>query len=183
MKKKLMYAMIAVNLTMAINVFAVLQDKNLLPGSAEFKNDDVHIIVNVQSSVYTYKVTNPGDSPIVKFEINQHAAYNFITPKGWEKEEASDIFRAWTDDPKNAIEGKKAAEFSMRVSSSGAVLGLGTVKVYFQSGKISTLGNLWVPASEPKSYIILVAVLILAVMLFHTAIIVYKNRRGGKLTV
>ncbi len=183
MQKKLMYAIIAVNLAMVVNVFAVLQNKNLLPGSAEFKNDDVHIIVNIQSSVYTYKVTNPGNSPIVKFEINQHAAYNFLTPKGWEKEEASDIFRAWTDDPENAIEGKKAAEFSMRVGSSGAVLGLGTAKVYFKSGKISTFDSLWVPAPEPKSHIILVAVLILAVMLLHTAIIVYKKRRGGKLTV
>lgn len=38
-----------------------------IPGQAEFKADSVLICVDIHSSIYNYKLTNLGTSPIVGF--------------------------------------------------------------------------------------------------------------------
>lgn len=165
-------------LTYLIIVLAVM-----LPGEAEFKNDQVNVHVNIRANIYTYKVTNLSTSPIVRFEVDEHACYNFMVPEGWEKEISSGLFRAWTTNPQAAIRSNKTAEFSQRVSSTGAVLGRAPAKVQFQSGKTLMVPEVWVPVSEPASYIALVTGLVLSIVLLHTAILLYRDRRGSKATV
>jgi len=147
------------------------------PNQAEFKTDQVSIKVDIQSNIFKYEVTNLGASPIVGFEAQHHASYNFIVPDGWHKEDSSDLFKAWTDDLELAIGPGKTAEFSMRVSSRGAVLGRAPAKVRFQSGQTATVPNVWSPSPEPRSYIFLIAGLTLFIILLHTAALVRKNRR------
>ena len=161
-------------------IYMIVALAGMVPGQAEFKTDDVHICVNIQSSIYTYKVTNLATSPIVRFEVKQHAAYNFIVPNGWQKEISAGVFRAWANDPQAAIQSKKTAEFSLRVSSKGAVLGREPAKVGFQSGKTIAVSGVWVPVPEPRSYIALVAAAILIILLVHTAVLVSRDRREGK---
>ena len=149
----------------------------LVPNQAEFKTEQVGIMVDIQSNIFRYDVTNLASSPIVYFEANQHAAYNFQAPDGWHKEHSSDRFCAWTDDPQLAIGPNKTGQFSMRVSSRGAVLNQAPAKVRFQSGQTVTVPNVWSPSKEPRSYVFLIAGLFLFIVLLHTIVLVRKDRR------
>jgi hypothetical protein len=148
----------------------------LAPNQAEFKTEQVAILVDIQSNIFQYNITNLASSPVVYFEVNHHAAYNFEVPEGWHKEHSSDIFKAWTDDPQSAIGPDKTAEFSMRVSSRGAVLTRAPVKIQFLSGQTSIVPAVWCPAPEPKSYVFLIAGLFLFIILLHTIVLVRKDR-------
>ena len=152
----------------------------LASNQAEFKTDHVRISVDIHSNIYTYRVTNLGTNPIVHFEVRQHAAYDFIAPEGWQKEVSSSVFRAWTSNPETAIHSRETARFSLRVSSKGAVLGRTLAKVRLQSGETVTLSGVWTPVPEPCSYIALVAGLVLVVLLLHTGVLAYRDRRARK---
>jgi hypothetical protein len=150
---------------------------NLAPGQAEFQTEEVIIRVNINSSIYTYKVTNLGMSPIVSFSILQHASYNFNAPDGWEKQVLAGQFRAWTNNSQMAIQPKETAEFSMRVSSKGAVLGKAPAIIQFQSGQTATVPGVWVPTHEPRSYIVLIAFVVLLIIILHTSVLARRNRQ------
>ena len=144
---------------------------------ADFKNDRVSIHVKIASNVYTYRVTNLSTEPIVSFEVEQHAAYNFKIPDGWQKNESPDIFRAWTENPEIGIALNDTATFSLRVSSEGAVLGFGHASVGFRSGQTSELAKVWTPVKEPLSYIMLVAGVFLVIIVVQSAIVIRKRRQ------
>lgn len=164
-------------------VIALTGITGAVPGQAEFKTKEVAICVNLQANIYTYKVTNLSISAIKSFEVSQHVAYNFTAPNGWQIETSQGIFRAWTNDTKTAIATGKTAEFSLRVSSKGAVLGGKKAKVEFQSGKTITVPGVWSPVQEPKSYIFWLTGLILLLLLLHTAIVTGKDFRRKKLSI
>jgi len=145
------------------------------PGQAVFKSQDAIITVNIASSIYTYKVTNLNTDRITSFEIGQHASYNFIAPEGWEKKMHENIIHAYATKPSYAIEPNKTAEFSLRISSRGAVLGTAPAKLIFESGKTIIIPGVWAPVAEPKSYIVLVAGIIIAIILIHTFIVTRKR--------
>lgn len=149
-----------------------------VPGQAVFKTDHVHVCVNIQSSVYTYKLTNLTSSPIVGFEVKQHAGHGFKVPKDWQQEISQANFKAWTSIPRTGIHKNSTAEFSFNVSTKGAVLGRSPVKVLFKSGESVTLFDVWASSKEPPNYIALVAGLILVILLLHSVIVARKNRRG-----
>jgi len=149
----------------------------LAPNQAEFKTEQVNILVDIQSNIFQYNVTNLASSPIVYFEVYHHAAYNFEAPEGWHKEHSSKLFKAWTDDPHSAISQNKTGQFSMRVSSRGAVLTKAPVKIQFLSGQTAIVPDVWSPAPESKSYVFLIAGLFLLISLLHTSIIIHKDHR------
>jgi len=142
---------------------------------ADFKNDCVSIHVEIASNVYTYRVTNLGTEPIVSFEVEQHASYNFKAPDGWQKNKSPSLFRAWTENSAIGIAPNDTATFSLRVSSEGAVLGSGRVSVGFRSGQTSELAKVWTPVKEPLSYIMLVAGVFLAIIVMQSAIVIRKR--------
>jgi len=150
------------------------------PGQATFKSPAAIVSVNISSSIYTYKVTNLDTDRIAGFEIEHHAAYNFKVPNGWEKETSLNSFKAYAAKPLYTIESKKIAEFSLRVSSRGAILGKSPVKITFESGKTITIPAVWAPVREPKSYIVLVAGMILAIIVIHTLITTRKRRQQNQ---
>ena len=148
-----------------------------------FQTEEVSIDVDINSNIYTYDVTNLSTDKIVGFEVGYHAAYNFKVPAGWHEQIGGGIFKAWTDDTSAGIAQNETAQFSDRVSSQGAVLGSSAVKVHFQSGKTVIVPDVWVSIAEPKSYIALISVLLLSVVLLHSAMIFRKNRRNNKQTI
>ena len=150
------------------------------PGQAIFKSPEAIVSVNITSSIYTYKVTNLDTDRVAGFEIEQHAAYNFKAPEGWEKETSLNTFKAYATKPLYTIESKKIAEFSLRVSSRGAILGKRPVKITFESGKTITIPDVWAPVAEPKSYIVLVAGAILAIIVIQTLIATRKRRQQNQ---
>ncbi len=144
-----------------------------------FQTEEVSIDVDISSNIYTYEVTNLSTDKIVGFEVGYHAAYNFKVPRGWHEKIGGGIFKAWTDEASAGISQNETAQFSDRVSSQGAVLGSSAVQVHFQSGKTVIVPDVWVSTAEPKSYIALIAVLLLLVVLLHSAMIFRKNRRDN----
>ncbi|MFC1676766.1 hypothetical protein ACFL3G_06855 [Planctomycetota bacterium] len=152
----------------------------IAPGQAEFEANDVNISVNIRSNVYTYKLTNHNSSPVVSFETAQHVSYNFMVPDGWQMDISPKTFHAWTNDPLKGIKPNRTKEFSLRVSSSGAVLGLAPAKLKLRSGETIILPNIWVPVPEPRAYITLVAGVILFIVLLHSCLIIRKKRRLKK---
>lgn len=156
------------------------QKADLPADHAEFGNEHVSITVGIQSNIYTYKVKNLGSSAIVAFEAGQHAAYNFETPEDWQINSSGETFRAWTETAAKGIAPGQTGEFSMRVSSKGAILGSAAARVKFQSGQIGEVADVWSPAAEPRSYIALVAGGMLLIILAHSAIIVARDRRAQK---
>jgi len=159
-------------------------DEASLPANeARFSNDDAEITVSIQANVYTYKVSNLGSSPIVAFEVAQYAAYNFQAPDGWQMDTSGRLFRAWIETPTTGIAPGETAQFSMRVSSKGAILGHAPAKLKPQSGRMIELADVWCPIPEPRSYIALVAGVILLIALLHGAIIITRSRRARKLSL
>ena len=143
-----------------------------------FQAEQVSIDVDISSNIYTYEVTNLSTDKIVGFEVGYHAAYNFKVPAGWHEEIGGGIFKAWTDEASAGIAQNKTAQFSDRVSSHGAVLGSSAVKVHFQSGKTVIVPDVWAPVHEPRSYIFLVATVIICIMCLHTAVIIYRKKQN-----
>ncbi len=163
-----------------ILIAAVACQATDIPGQATFKSRQAIVSVDIHSSIYRYKVMNLDTDRIVGFEIAQHAAYNFIAPDGWEKETPPGIFKAYTKEPRHGIEANKTAEFSLRVSSRGAILGSKPAKITFESGKTIIIPQVWAPVPEPKSYIILVAGMILAIIVMHTIITTKKRTQQNQ---
>lgn len=147
---------------------------------AEFKTDQVHIIVSVQSSIYTYKVSNRGPAAIVEFKVETPAAFAIIPPEWWEKELSEDALRAYTNDPEAAIEPNETAEFALLAIGRGSVLGRAPIKLRFQPDRMHIVAGVWAPVLEPKSYTALVTGLLLFIVLAHTVIIVRRDKRRRK---
>jgi hypothetical protein len=81
-----------------------------------------------------------------------------------------------TETSSMAIYSGKSKDFSLRVSSRGAVLGLAPIKIKFHSGETITIPDIWAPSPEPISYIYLIIGMLFLILIAHTAIIVYRNR-------
>ena len=88
------------------------------------------------------------------------------------------MFETWTEDRQNGIMPNLSGEFSMRVSSKGAALGGGPAIVKFYSGRSITVEDVWTPLPEPKQYRIIIAIMILVIISFHTLVTVIKNKRS-----
>ena len=144
------------------------------------KTDLARLDVTVASGNYTYELTNLSDSPIVDFQIPQHAAHLFTAPQGWRIESSPTVFKATATEPFAAIEPDESATFTFRVSSKGAVLGRIDAVVKFQSGQETIISEVPAPTPEPKNYIMLVGGAVLAVMLIQTLILIRRRRRAGK---
>lgn len=153
--------------------------EKLSANEAEFRNECVCITVNIQANIYTYRVTNLSESAIVGFRVPQHAAYNFRAPEGWEMDISPKLFSAWTEIPARGISSGRSSDFSMRVSSRGAVLGHEAVKLKLQSGGEIILPDVWSPVAEPRSHIVLIAGVILFIVLLQSTIIILRDRRAS----
>ncbi|MHC4115467.1 MAG: hypothetical protein ACYSSL_09155, partial [Planctomycetota bacterium] len=156
-------------------IYLIIIAAGMLPGQAEFNAQQLNIQVSITSNVYIYRVTNLNTSPIISFEIKQHAAYNFKAPDNWQIETPPGMLHAWTVEPEAAILPGTTAEFSYRISSSGASLGQAEAIVKFQSGETASVSDVWTAVSEPRSHIALVGVLILFILLIHTAIVFFRS--------
>jgi len=159
------------------------EEAHLPPNQAEFRDEHVCIAVDIESNIYTYKVSNLSSSPIVGFTVTQHAAYNFQAPDGWQMDTSGKLFQAWTEIPTTGIAPGKTSQFSLRVSSKGAVLGRAPAKLELQSGRTIELANVWSPVPEPRSHIALVAGIMFLIVLLHSSIIILRNRRVRKSSV
>ena len=146
-------------------------------GQMEVQKDGVRLRVEVFASVYTYQITNLATGNITHLEIPYHHSYYFQVPDGWESNTEGGIFRAWTKDPRQGIKPGQTAEFSLRVSSAGAVLGLTSATVGFDSGAKVTLTDVWAPVPEPRWTILLVVLGIVAIVLVHTVLLSRRDRR------
>ncbi|MBN2271425.1 MAG: hypothetical protein JXN61_12475 [Sedimentisphaerales bacterium] len=165
---------------MGLGFAAEAQEADLPANHSEFSNDHVNITVSIQSNIYTYHVKNSASSGIVAFEVAQHAAYNFEAPENWQIDSSGETFRAWTEIAANGIAPGQTGQFSMRVSSRGAVLGRAAARVNLESGQTAEVADVWAPAAEPKSYVALVAGGLLLIVLAHAAFIIAKDRRARR---
>jgi len=156
---------------------SILSSRDRMPGNARFGNDKVSISVTIHSNIYKYEVTNHDSEPIVGFEIYQHAAYNFMAPDAWEVESTRAMFHAWTDKKWVSIDPNQTKEFSLRVSSTGAILGISPVKIWFQSGKVVLLDGVWAPVKEPRSYVYFVASIVFVLATGHSIFVIHKKRK------
>ena len=180
MKQRLVITMLALCAIWSLAFGGGREGASAPANQAEFKNGQASITVGIQSNIYTYKVKNLSSSPIVSFETAQHAAYNFETPEDWQIDSSGETFRAWTEIPTKGIAPGQTGEFSMRVSSKGAILGRAAARVNFESGQIAEVADVWSPGAESRSYIALVAGGILLIVLAHSAIIIARDRRAQK---
>ena len=137
-------------------------------------------MVTIQANVYKYTIGNTGDSPIIEFQVVQHATYNHSAPEGWKIDTTADTFRAWTETGSMGIHPGQEAEFTMRVSSSGAVLGRGPAMFRLQSGRTVQLTDVWCSAPEPRSHIAIVAGTLIAIVLLHSIVMILRYRRIGR---
>jgi len=103
------------------------------------ERDGVRIDAAVHAQIYEWTITNVDAPPIMSVEIEQNNSYNPLGPAGWTTEIFEDgAYRAWTTDPRRAIRKGKAETFSVRVGSAGAVLGVVSATIGFES---STFAN------------------------------------------
>lgn len=180
MKQRIAVAILTVYGISGISMGAGADAASLPANQTESSNEYAKITVDIQSNIYKYTVSNLSSSSIVGFEVAQHAAYNFQVPDGWQTDTSGKFFKAWTDTPEAGIGPDETGDFSMRVSSKGAVLGRSPATVKLESGRMIELEDVWRPVPEPKSYIALVAGVIFLIALLHSAIIIKRTRRTNK---
>ena len=147
-------------------------------GPADVEKDGVRIHVDVHASDYTFTVWNVGAEPIMSFEIPQSNAYLFRAPDGWSMESDLVKFRAWTDDRRQAIRRRNPGTFSMRVSTKGAVLGEVDAEVGLKSGETVVLPKVWGVVPEPRSTVLLVSAVVGVLIVFHTLVLTWLERRA-----
>jgi len=152
------------------------------PNEAEYQVDTVRLVVHIQANIYTYRVTNHGDSPIVGFEIPQHAIYSLKAPPDWETSDAAGTYSAWTTDPLKGIAPENCGIFSFSVSSKGATLGEASAIVRFGDGREVSIAKVWAPAAESRRYYFLIVGVLLIIFLLHYIILKHRNRRNAPST-
>ena len=148
-----------------------------LLGQFVIDKEGVRIQVDVRANVYTYKVTNLIAPPIVHFEVQQCNSYLFQAPEGWEFDKDTQVFSARTVDENSAIHPGETGQFSLRVGRKGAILGLVQAKLEFDSvAEIATM-KVWGPIREPRGVVFLVVGVTIAIILVHTLLLRYRDRR------
>ena len=150
-----------------VPLITVLVLANPEPGTAQFEADGVRIDVNISAHVYEWNVTNLTAYPITRVEVGQHQMYNHILPDGWHLEDADDRFRAWTDQPDQAIAPQQSRTFSARVSSAGAVLGMVSAVFHFEGAEAPVTVQVWGAVPEPIAKIVMIPVIIVLVAILH----------------
>jgi hypothetical protein len=145
-------------------------------GAFEAEQGGIRIRADVQSSIYTWQVTNVSAPPITRFEIGQHHGYFFVGPKGWEVDADDHTFRAWTRDRLRALYPGRTGTFSLRMTSGGAVLGPVRAELGFGSAEPVVFEGVWGTAAEPRRVVSLVALVLLAAMVGHTMLLARRDR-------
>lgn len=159
-------------------VYAIIAMLVATPGQATFEADGLQVAVTVTNCLYSYRVKNLALEPITVFEVQQHAGYSFKAPEGWETDDRDNRFKAWTEELKNGIAPNQTGEFSYTVSTQGSVLGSGSMTVEYGSGKAQTIADVRASKPEPRSYVLLVTVLTLGIVVFHSVLGRLRGRRG-----
>jgi hypothetical protein len=150
------------------------------PGSLVVEEGCVRVRVQVAASLYTYELTNVGDDPITRFEVPYHNGYAFTVPDGWKSETDEITFRAWATGERYAIHPGHTGEFSFRVTSKGsAVLGHVDVRAESASGESTALRNVWGAVATPRSYVLHVAGVALAIFVVHALLLIRSDRRAA----
>jgi len=145
-------------------------------GAFEAEKGGVRIRADVQSSIYTWQVTNVSAPPVTRFEIGQHHGYYFVGPEGWQVDADDRIFRAWTSDRLRALYPSRTGTFSLRMSSGGAVLGPVRAELGFASTEPLVFDGVWGTAPEPGRVVFLVALILLVLMLAHVLLLARRDR-------
>lgn len=151
------------------------------PNETVFNTVDASIKVSVSSNIFAYEVTNLSNTPITNVEFQGYAAYNPIVPEGWEKELENGVFRSWVEDSSLGILPQRKEEFSLRVSSRGAVLDKLPAKIKFKSGETVVIADVWSPVPEPTSYVLFITGVIAALFLIHS-LLVSRDQKKAKVT-
>ncbi len=155
---------------------AVTLVAGLAPSAMEVEHDGVRVRVDVHSQIYRWEVTNLSRESIIGFEVGQHHGYNFLAPEGWVAEFDRTSFRATTDVGYRALYRDSTREFSQRVSSSGAVLGLVNVTLQTVQGETLVIPGVWGPVPEPWSTVAVVPVVLVLIAIVQTRIGLRRDR-------
>jgi hypothetical protein len=134
------------------------------------------VAASVDSSVYRWVVQNKGPEVLARFELRQENCYNQTAPDGWEWSYKDGFFSAWAGQPESGVQPGGTAEFTARVSSAGAVLGIRPLTLGLRSGESIVVGQSWAPVAKPGSMVALVVVAIAAISVLH----VWHSGRPGR---
>ena len=144
----------------------------------EIERDGVRIETTVSGTVYTWRITNLDAPPITGFVLEARSSFDHRAPERWVVESEGSQVRAWTNDPRLAIEPGESGSIGLSVSSVGAVLGTTTVTLEtVGEGETITVPGVWTPVAKPKSVIRLVAATMVGLALLHALLITIRRQR------
>lgn len=147
-------------------------------GVAGWEKDGVQVRVHVESSLYTYTLTNRAASPIIGFEVGQYHTYDYQTPPGWSWQTKAQRVNVIAQDASRAVLTGQSVELSMRVTSDGAVLGTTQAKVILANGRTVDFERMWAPQAPPFYDLYLVPAVLILIIIFH-AYLVRRYRRDN----
>jgi len=139
--------------------------------------DGVRIEVEVESFDYTWTVTNVSAAPITHFEMNSRNAYDHTVPEGWKLDSEYEHFIAWTDDPALAIQPGSSAVFMARAGTNGPMLRMMPGTVGHVGSDAVTSFEAWAPGPGSRSMVLLVAVTLSGLAVFH-AFVLGRSKRA-----
>ncbi len=165
-------------LAVAATASADIQDVRFL----EVRNGGIRLRVSVRAGEFTYELTNLSIEPVVEVELPQKGAYVFSPAPGWSCTLEKNRFRA-VREPSSLLIGNETAKFQYRVGSQGAVLGQAEARLRLANGRVVTLGPIWVPLSEPKSAVVVVAGTVACLAGLHALFLAWLTRSRRNRTV
>lgn len=131
----------------------------------------------VDGRLYIWRVINADGPPIISFQVPVYAVYNPTVPNGWRREKTAGTLRTWAESPAQAVHAGQSGEFSVRATSSGAVLTEGSAVVGYDGGSLAVPG-VWVPQPEGIWTVLTPPLVILAIVLIDLAIAKRRRRRA-----
>ncbi len=140
------------------------------------EKDGVRVESSVEAHVYTWRVTNLGERPLVSFEVGSSGTYLYSAPDGWAHEADEVRFRAWTADRLRAIGPGQTRAFTARVSgAAGSALGRVHASAGFEGGRVE-FAEVWGPIPKRRSMVALVAGALGAIAVAHTVLLGLRER-------
>lgn len=161
----------------ARNVLMILLHLLLLLGQTDTsaliaEQDGVRVRVDVQSNLYTWTIENLSADRVNRFAIYVHHSHAHQGPAGWAIDGPipSGVFRAWPQDETEGLRIGQQGQFSVRFTSFGAMLGLQTLTLGLQNGRVLEIPNVWAPAPESQRSVAVAGGVLAALALLHTGI-------------
>ncbi len=149
-----------------IVMFCAIAAAAMLPPIAsaqDSRNDAAEITTTIEGRIYTWRVKNVGNKPIMRFEIPVYKVYDHHVPEGWIVDASLTRYGAAAESERHAIAPGETKVFTCRAASMTSVATAATAIIGFGDDEQIEMPGLWAPMRE-KWHTLLIPPLVISLL-------------------